>query len=337
MWNILNLLARIVGAAVGGFCVLTAVLLYANEEGEIQTALEKFWVQLDDYKILALSRHTAFMQQVAVFESRLLDWLFGKRLLSVDAIAVSACYSLASVYLTHLVAGHFIRHNDYEALKWTSALFIAFAMGTLYPILARSASLRPLGKIGVAGVLIMSIGALFYVPVNLNLSFGMLLFHLRIMVVSICVSVLMDFGFITVTRGIIRNAGTMRQTTNIVAAVSSTFVLALALISPLALRRVWTHTRPYSELLRAGHIVAVSNTFDILLACLFGFLVVLLLVHRALWPILVRTVFRLQEVGTKTRRLILSLIGVALLAQSVAGGHFPELIQELTKVITRAA
>lgn len=336
MWKALYLFARIVGVIAGCFCVLTAALLYADEEGNIQTALEDFWVRLDDYKTLTLSRHVAFMQQVASFESKLLDWVFGHKLLSVHAIAVSACYSLASIYLTHLVAGHFIEHNHYECHKWAIAFALAFGVGTLYPFFARSTALRIVGLIGVACVLAMSIRNIFYVPKGLEVYF--LKLHASIMVGGLSFAVAMDFVFVSVTRKIIRATGTMKQTANILVAIGSTFVLALVLVSPLALRFGGFPTDiTLSHLMRAEQIVALSNTLDLFVACLFGFLILLLLIHRVLWPVLVRTVFRLQEVGTKGRRLILALVGVALATQSIAGRKVPEFVQELIKLLTRAA
>jgi hypothetical protein len=65
MWHVLHLIARPIETLLGLFCVLTAILLYPNQEGIIQSKLEDFWVRADDYKSLALSRHAAFMTQVA--------------------------------------------------------------------------------------------------------------------------------------------------------------------------------------------------------------------------------------------------------------------------------
>ncbi len=67
------------------------------------------------------------------------------------------------------------------------------------------------------------------------------------------------------------------------------------------------------------------------LAFLFEGLVLLLLIHGALWPLLTRTLFRMADIGTKGRRAILTAVGLALLSASVFGGKFPELIKDLLK------
>jgi hypothetical protein len=76
----------------------------------------------------------------------------------------------------------------------------------------------------------------------------------------------------------------------------------------------------------------LANFFDALLAFLFVFLAIMLLIHRLLWPILTRTLFRMTDIGTKGRRAILTAVGVALLSASVFGGEFPELLKDLVKV-----
>jgi glucose-6-phosphate isomerase len=60
-------------------------------------------------------------------------------------------------------------------------------------------------------------------------------------------------------------------------------------------------------------------------------LATLLLIHRALWPLLTRTLFRMADIGTKGRRAILTAIGISLLGTSVFGEKFPELLKEFVK------
>ena len=62
---------------------------------------------------------------------------------------------------------------------------------------------------------------------------------------------------------------------------------------------------------------AWSNFLDFLLALLFVLPSVLLLVHRAFWPLLTRTLFRMTDIGTKGRRGILIVIGLALITHSL--------------------
>jgi len=60
----------------------------------------------------------------------------------------------------------------------------------------------------------------------------------------------------------------------------------------------------------------------------------LLLIHRAVWPILIRTLFRMQDIGTKGRRAILTAVGVALLGLvRCSVEKVPELLKDLIKIL----
>ena len=105
MWYLIHLVAAPLGFLFGMFCVLTAIVLYPGEEGKIQSKFEDFWIRVDDYKNLALSRHAAFVTGVAKLETKLLDRVFGHSLFSGRAMAVSVLLSLDSLGLTYTYAG----------------------------------------------------------------------------------------------------------------------------------------------------------------------------------------------------------------------------------------
>src|SRR6266567_8001921 len=91
----LHFLALLLRLALGGAGIL---LIYASfsretEEGHVQSLLEEWWLRIDEMKKQAISRHLAFMKVLASVMTRLLDRLFGVRLLSVQSLGVSACYS----------------------------------------------------------------------------------------------------------------------------------------------------------------------------------------------------------------------------------------------------
>jgi hypothetical protein len=77
--------------------------------------------------------------------------------------------------------------------------------------------------------------------------------------------------------------------------------------------------------------IATTNIFDVALALLFVLLAAMLLIHRLLWPLLTRTLFRIQALGTIGRRGILVTVGLTLLGWS--GVHLPELARELLKAL----
>jgi hypothetical protein len=104
MWNSVHIFLRILSLTGGLLSLYAAAFLYEDEYGRIQSKLEEWWIRLSDKQSLAISRHAAFMREVARFETKLLDGLFGEKLLSLRAIGVSQCLSVASMGLAVLVA-----------------------------------------------------------------------------------------------------------------------------------------------------------------------------------------------------------------------------------------
>jgi hypothetical protein len=155
--------------------------------------------------------------------------------------------------------------------------------------------------------------------------------------VRILLLVLGGFGcdviFITLTRRLLRWAGEMTSSLKVLATVIVNFFLAVLFVSPLL---VGVHIKPIGDLrgqiLLTITMIAVSNIVDAVIALFYVLLAVLLLIHRALWPLLTRTLFRMTDMGTKGRRAILTAVGLAVLSESVFGGKFPELLKDLVKI-----
>ena len=109
-------------------------------------------------------------------------------------------------------------------------------------------------------------------------------------------------------------------------------LLSLVFISPLLLnitvRNASTFHEAARESLRPFTVLALTNLLNAFLAISFAFLAAMLLLHRLIWPILVRSLFRMQDIGEKGRRGILLTIGLAFSGVSV-----PDLAKELLKAL----
>jgi len=95
----MSIILRVLAISGGLISLYAAIFLYENEQGKIQSVLEDLWLRIEDRRQAFLSRHAAFMSEVARFTESGFDRLFGHKLLSLQSAAVSACYSLASVCL----------------------------------------------------------------------------------------------------------------------------------------------------------------------------------------------------------------------------------------------
>lgn len=333
MWHFLHLAALPAAFLLGVFCVLTAIMVYPGEEGKIQSKFEDFWIRVDDYKKLALSRHAAFMTQVAQLETRFLDRVFGHKLFSFQSVGVSACLSLAAMFLSLLVL---VETNPLAAsVTFAEKLkfILPFIVGPLAVALAFMFVTNPLARVIL---FVYALGLWVYAVLLGQLGGEMNLANL------ICASekwsvvlvggFLCDVAFIAATRRLIRMAGQMNRFFEVGATIMLTILLAVSLVSPAiyfiySVRAGKIHS---SSVSRYSSAIALTNMFDVLLASLFVLLALLFLIHRALWPVLTRSIFRVQDIGTKGRRGILLMVGLSLLGWCV---KLPELARELLKAL----
>jgi len=334
MWHILHFIARPIEALLGVFCVLTAIVLYPGEEGKIQSKFEDFWVKVDDFQNLALTRHAAFMTGVAKLETRFLDRVFGNRLTSIRALGVSFCFSLGTMALVAMLVSYFIIRIRHPEMNGTGAFIIslgylicAVIVGAACIWIRNHNWLR--NSILIAALILLLLWMVTFragAPgVTSELSVRILLLVLG--------GFVCDVIFITLTRQLLRWAGEMTSSLKVLATVIVNFLLAVLFVSPLL---VGVNIKPIGDLrdqiLVTISMIAVSNIADAVIALFYVLLAVLLLIHRLLWPLLTRTLFRTADIGTKGRRAILTAVGLALLGASVVGGRFPDLLKDLVKI-----
>ena len=224
----LLLAAKMFVALLGLFCALTAIVLYPNEEGKIQSKFEDFWVRAHDYQRLALSRHAAFMTQVAKLESAFLDRVFGPKLFSVQSIIVSCWSSVISFVL----AGSLLR-----TLTQVSVLFPnLFLAGLLISLSLASIAyiFPPNHRHARDACLYFAVAIIVYTGywfVRLTPKYGLetwsIMYFMLFVGGSCC-----DVIFIVATRRVVRWVGEMKRSPTIVGALALNLLLAIALIAP---------------------------------------------------------------------------------------------------------
>lgn len=319
MWHVVHLIARPIEALLGLFCLLTAILLYPDQEGMIQSKFEDFWIRVHDYQKLALSKHAAFITQIAKLETEFLDRIFGQRIVSVQAVVVSSCCSLLSfvVCVSPLIESAYVGEPDPKWPTW----FAGLSAGSL---IAGSACIF-LPKSRRARATLVILGLLVVVGATLAYSHELGPTAFPVVVVLLTFGFGCDVVYVAVTRRLIRWAGEMTQSLRVVAVIALNLFLAAILIGPVFIKPIFN---PENSIINIFAVLSTTNLFDGLLASLFGVLAAILLIHRALWPLLTRTLFRMADIGTKGRRAILTTVGLALLAAGISG-KVPELVQKL--------
>jgi hypothetical protein len=349
MWqHVSHFILRPIEALLGLFFVLSAIALYPGEEGKIQSKFEDFWISVDDYQKMALSRHTTFMVEVANIETRFLDRLFGQRLFSVQLLCVSFFCSVGVPSLLAFIYEDKFHHLNRPSLGFQvlgisiSSFVVAFAA----VVFRRNKVLRRTAYI--AAFLFLSFWAKYTFPVyahphrSMQAALSLIAAEMAmtlLVLMPMSIGIAFDMGFIVVTRVMLRSAGQMASSTRVVTVIVANCLLALLLESPLLiivdlymegkLPSEHSATGNFAFFLNLATFSSLGNAFDVCLALLFVLLALMLLLHRFVWPLLTRSVFKMQDIGTKGRRAILATLGTALLGSSMFGGKFPELLQQL--------
>jgi len=342
----MHLSIRVLEAFIGIFFLATALLLYPNEDGKIQSSLEDFWVHLDDYQNKPLSRHTKFMIWVATLENAILNRLFGNKLFSEQAATVSICLSFAAfayAYATFWGFEELVSHALIDTAGPTPLYFAAqqtSVWSSILIVVTLTALFFRLDVIRRRLLLILSTAASLCLVVWLTKRGHPLPDKERValgasMALVLLLGFLCSVSFIALARWTLKFSEQLKSSFKLLCLVILNLGVALVLVSPAFLPGV--ASVPRDEIFTAEtwstFLIAfpLSNAIDVALASLFVLLASLLLLHRLLWPLLTRTLFRMGDIGTKGRRGILTAVGIALLSTSVFGEKFPDLLKEVLK------
>jgi hypothetical protein len=339
---------RVAIAALGILFVLMSTLLYPTEEGLIQNKLEEWWIALDDAEPRAVGKHTAFMAGVANITTRLFDRLFGDNLLSAKSVAVSACFSLASLGFV-CSPGLTIFEGQYPDLiqpLYVPVIVLLVVVGMLPAALGPRLSERR-SLAGVLGLCFLSLLCMHSVDwFDAHRRVGREFLYNA---VFLLVTIGSDAIFITATRWLLRKVSSFRSVLKILGTMVANILLAgLLVLLPafVAWREIRGRVGPPDEPGVRNLIVwytwdsnareiflttlAGSNALDALVASTFFILLLLLLIHRSVWPAVKRPTYALASRGIIQRRGFFFILGLILVG---AGGVSSSAIAVLKKVL----
>ncbi|MGC2623449.1 MAG: hypothetical protein WA244_09580, partial [Candidatus Acidiferrales bacterium] len=223
-------LVKIASIASGVLLVLISTVLYETEEGRIQNKLEEWWVALADAEPRAITTHTAFVVAVAEFTSRFFDRVFGKKLLSIRSLGVSACFSLASLGLV-CSPGLVIFdpwYPDIVGLLYGPVIIslivigmLPAAFGTRFSERLWSAGVLLLCSIALVGMHFVDWFSLVYLPGSSEIAYD---------AVFLGITIASDTFFIAATRWLLRRASEFRSVAKILVAITGNIFLAALLV-----------------------------------------------------------------------------------------------------------
>ena len=348
--------AKDLSSIVGSLLIIgSSGLLYETEEGRIQNKLESLWIRLSDAQSVALSKQAIFIRVVADLTNWFFDRLFGAKLVSLQSVGVSACFSLASLAVVCVPEiGNF--PNDILALYFP-LIALLMVCGTLPFVLKNRLYQRP----WLAAVIFLCFIAFAAMHRVQWFASGFerigpireLIYECLFLVLAIG----SDTLFIIVTRWLLRKVSLFHSGIRIFGAVSGNVILAVALaalpllialrssgvtrsdfysdpVGTIAVEGVFGGTRNIFLMTLAG-----SNVLDAIVALAFVGLFLIMLFHRVLWPALHRPVYALASRGVIRRRKSLFLLGTVLLGLGVAAGplfHLGRLVKQLFEMLANS-
>jgi hypothetical protein len=298
-----------------GFSLLYAALfLHENEEGHLQNRLEKLWIAVDDLSKVALSKQTAFLQQVSAMANSALNRLFGKRLFSAAAVSASLCLSLGTAALSVIWVQRFVGDKIGPQVD-----FYLLVIGVISLLIGLTPTpFRYLGFIWVFGLAFL----MLHHDRKIVSAEGWGEFVMREAAPFAAVlagGLLSDILFIALSRWCLRKSSELKNGWQIAGLVTLNGGVGLTLISPVILGIINPVMRDHA-IARIGDsvyfcifLIGTSNLVTGAIALLFVVLAFAALAHLAIWPILERPIYSLQRFGVARQPKLLAAVSVTCL------------------------
>jgi hypothetical protein len=313
-----------------GLLLISTLALKEDAEKKVQSRVETWWLRLAYGQDAALSRATAFLRVLAGLTGSVFDYLFGRRLFSLRGLGVSVCYSIASFFLCiQLVVGLSPKSPTPMSLEIWLLFLLFFLLGSTPAALRRSDDealwLWGLGVTAIVFVPLFRVMDLLRKQHEGVVSArGFAVFLVLILVISSG----SDFCYIALTRWMLRKASELKHWVGILGIVLLDCLLGLALfLGPIVFGGLVIAKANHGfnvanvnqaspvTLITVGIMMAgpVVNTIDFLACSLFFVLMVLMLLHRLLWPILEGPFYIFQRYGLIKHKGWLVSAGLGLL------------------------
>jgi hypothetical protein len=343
-----------VSVSTGIGLLALSTFLYEDEDKRLQNYLEDAWVRLNDLGKRSIQYHQAFLHAVLDISDRALDYLFGERLCSWRAAAMSVALSCAitsalgaifspwqgpipgepaphvmCILFLSFLAMYLVIIRELLGGRLTSKWALGFCVAP-FAILWTLAMIKvyfvepwirdeqtPPGITSWDEVAINTMGV---VDVLVDLS---------ILCLAMFAAVLCDFVSIAANRRITKRLRQWRSSVWIVTAIAvnvaaaSLFVLVPIRITEYLDTDLTSHGVPPSSkyyLVRDWfEFLGDLNWSVVLLSSLHVFLASAMAVHLALWPIICRPIYGMQRFGIATRKRVIALLGGCFIVAGLPG------------------
>ncbi|MEG9437408.1 hypothetical protein JAO29_14725 [Edaphobacter sp. HDX4] len=321
--------SRIAAGIIGAFAFYMAFFLYEDERGLWQNRLENLWMAVYDRAKCTDSTATALFNKLGQILQGAFTWALGKRLFTFRSIIVSANLAWGCAFLMMSIKGVIFNEQNGEWVPSEHRLLmlilsIALLTFAMLPGIFRHALVTALCYLPmlcflcVVGIeALVGYGTYAVLPIVLLWSVTSTL---------LTVAVLRKlFGSISTSVSIVRTLITIALLSAVLVliAFSPYFIYAIFMTS------LWD-TKIGDSLINFGYLLQLMNA-ALILAC-GGSIIMLgvILLHKALWPILSRTIYSLAENTLVSNKKVLSSIGTLCITYAFNVSHVG--IKEILKL-----
>jgi|SRR5271157_4461976 len=319
MPNLLHILLRILAGIAGALLLYVAFFLYEDEEARIQNRLEQIWRKIDALQSIAMSKEVAFLQEGTRTTSAILDQLLGHKLVSWQSIAVSMAFSLASLFFV-LVCGGPSTLTRWQFGMVSNGILLVF-LGSVPALAATDRSLTRSRTyfVGLMSWVTLIIASTAYGAtvsafnrvdaeclecVVLNAGFYEL---------AVLCGVIVDMFFIVFFRWTLRKIGRFSSLAVLVLMLMAVGSIAALLVIPAVPLFANSLVRTGGKALLFLRWVSATNLVDALCLLLLVAVMMLLLVHRLLWPLIKRPIYAANRKQLIKNTKLLGAMGAMLL------------------------
>jgi hypothetical protein len=311
-------IAKAISLLFGLLLLYISFFMYEDEQGKLQNRIENIWIAVNDKQKASADKTTALFNKVADVVRRILNRILGTKFISIQMIGVSSSASFASILavvgLILLILHHvgYSRHVViadplfYPALIIVGLLLLVLSfinlvfasLPSLYPSrITRILSLIP--------VCFFSIAMLSQGKVRSPGSQSLVLFP------ALFISIISDVLLLGATRFSIRWISTSDNRFKILLAflVQMAIVVFLVFV-PFKMSATLLTQNPNSVAAKILVSVVGLNGFTALAASAFLFALIIVVLHRAFWPLLDRTIYAVARFTVVRNRALMSSLAV---------------------------
>jgi hypothetical protein len=308
---------------VGFSAIYVSLFLRESEDGSLQNRLESWLTAVERRRSGALSRSVAILNAIAGRVAAAFDRVFGKRFFSRQSFLVSMCLSVSSMFLFLVLRGF-----------WgvpTIGLVLFLILGFLPAMITDNITLR-LWAICVVIFVPLTLGFIFFIVefapypeathwAFLSLSLPSWLdtgLFVGDYVVVLFGSFVSDALFVAFTRWMLKQSASLDRIYKIVLFILGNFLIGIILTGGYLLilagnRSFWLPYFTNSVMGLNLLLLNVFNMIDLVASSIFISVLVLVLIHRMIWPILERPLIPLARYGVIKRKNFLFVVGLIFL------------------------